>query len=66
MKHLPAVLLVCLLVLGAVATATTPETRLMRYPDISQDAVAFVYAGDLWTTPRAGGQARRLTAHPGD
>ena len=42
MKHLPAVLLVCLLVLGAVATATTPETRLMRYPDISQDAVAFV------------------------
>ena len=66
MKHLPAVLLVCLLVLGAVATATTPETRLMRYPDISKDAVAFVYAGDLWSTPRAGGQARRLTAHPGD
>jgi len=66
MKHLPVVLLVCLLVLGAVATATTPETRLMRFPDISRDAVAFVYAGDLWTAPRAGGQARRLTAHPGD
>jgi tricorn protease len=26
--------------------------------------VAFEYAGDLWTVPRAGGQARRLTATP--
>jgi tricorn protease len=38
----------------------------MRFPDISKDQVVFVYAGDLWTVPRAGGSARRLTAHPGD
>jgi tricorn protease len=38
----------------------------MRQPDISKDAVVFVYAEDLWTVPRGGGQARRLTSHPGD
>ncbi|MBI4462704.1 MAG: PD40 domain-containing protein, partial [Acidobacteria bacterium] len=60
-------LLVCVLVLAAAAIASTPETRLMRYPDISRDQVVFVYAGDLWVAPRAGNAlARRLTAHPGD
>jgi tricorn protease len=41
-------------------------TRLMRYPDICRDQVVFVYAGDIWIAARTGGQARRLTAHPGD
>ena len=54
----------------SVAATAPPEarleTRLMRYPDISKDSVVFVYAGDLWVSPRAGGLARRLTAHPGD
>jgi tricorn protease len=50
----------------SLAVSLTAQTRLMRYPDISRDQVVFVYAGDLWTTPRAGGVARRLTSHPGD
>jgi tricorn protease len=51
-----------------VAAASTPaqETRLMRYPDVSKDQIVFSYAGDLWTVPRAGGHAHRLTAHPGE
>jgi tricorn protease len=40
-------------------------TRLLRYPDIHDNRVIFTYAGDLWLSPRDGGQARRLTAHPG-
>ena len=28
--------------------------------------MVFTYAGDLWLTQRAGGTARRLTAHPGE
>lgn len=69
------VVFVCLLGLGlfaagrpnpVAAQATPQETRLLRFPDISRDAVVFVYAGDLWSSPRAGGAARRLTAHPGD
>ncbi len=38
----------------------------MRYPDVSKDQIVFSYAGDLWTVPRAGGHAHRLTAHPGE
>ncbi|MBV9211762.1 MAG: PD40 domain-containing protein [Acidobacteria bacterium] len=39
--------------------------RLLRFPDIHGDLIAFVYAGDIWTVPSAGGTARRLTSHPG-
>ena len=54
--------------LGKVARAQAPEgpTRLLRYADISKDKVVFSYAGDIWIAPRAGGDARRLTSHPGD
>jgi tricorn protease len=55
-----------LTLLLSLAAGLAAQTRLMRYPDISRDQVVFVYAGDLWTTPRAGGTARRLTSHPGD
>ena len=41
------------------------ECRLMRQPDIQGDHIVFVYAGDLWTLPRTGGVAQRLTTHEG-
>src|SRR3989442_7539330 len=53
-----------LLCLTASAAATAQGTRLLRHPTVSRDLVAFEYAGDLWTVPRAGGQARRLTSTP--
>jgi tricorn protease len=40
-------------------------TKLLRFPDIHGDKVAFSYAGDVWTAPVAGGTATRLTAHAG-
>jgi tricorn protease len=43
----------------------TGLARLLRFPDIHGDTIAFVYAGDIWTVPSAGGTARRLTSHPG-
>src|SRR5262245_65980938 len=46
-------------------TASAQGTRLLRRPAVSKELVAFEYGGDLWTVPRAGGQARRLTATPG-
>ncbi|MCB1056123.1 MAG: PD40 domain-containing protein, partial [Acidobacteria bacterium] len=49
----------------AAASAEGTPTKLLRFPDIHGDTVIFVYAGDLWTAPVAGGLARRLTAHPG-
>jgi tricorn protease len=41
------------------------DARLLRFPDISDNNIVFTYAGDLWTVPRKGGTARRLTANPG-
>ena len=41
------------------------ECRLMRQPDIEGGTIVFVYAGDLWTVPRAGGTASRVTTHEG-
>jgi tricorn protease len=47
------------------AQSAPPEGRLLRFPDIHGDFVVFVYAGDVWRAPSAGGPAHRLTAHPG-
>lgn len=41
------------------------DTRLLEQPAMSARHVAFVYAGDLWVAPLAGGTPRRLTTHPG-
>ena len=41
------------------------DARLMRYPDINKNLIAFVYAGDIWSVDSNGGEARRLTSHPG-
>jgi tricorn protease len=40
-------------------------TRLLRFPDIHKDKIAFVYAGDIWIVESNGGTARRLTSHKG-
>ena len=40
-------------------------TRLLRFPDISKDKIAFVYAGDIWIVDANGGTARQLTSHEG-
>lgn len=56
------------LALVTLAAASLPlhaENALLRYPTISPDAVVFAYGGDLWRVPRTGGEALRLTSHPG-
>ena len=40
-------------------------TRMLHQPDISNDQVVFVYAGDLFTAPLLGGEASSLTSHMG-
>jgi len=41
------------------------DARLLRFPDIRNDLVTFVYAGDIWTVSAQGGEARRITSHEG-
>jgi tricorn protease len=51
---------------AAAFAQTDGGTRLLRYPDINKDKIAFVYGGDLWLAGADGGAARRLTSDPGD
>ena len=51
--------------LVVAAAPTAAQTKLLRFPDVSGEKVAFCYAGDLWVAPAKGGSATRLTAHPG-
>lgn len=47
--------------------STTPEKRpLMRFPDIHENTIVFVYGEDIWTAPAEGGIAIRLTLHDGE
>ena len=54
-----------LAVVSTMSLAQPPEARLMRFPDIYKDKVAFSYGGDLWLASTSGGVARRITSHPG-
>jgi tricorn protease len=47
------------------ASPDTVYRPLLREPSISGTLIVFLSAGDLWTVPRTGGAAKRLTASPG-
>ena len=46
-------------------TAQSGGTRMLRTPTVSATQIAFAYAQNIWSVPRAGGQARRLTSFQG-
>jgi len=52
-------------VLAIAQAGFADDTRLLRFPDIHENRVVFVYAGDLYTAPSSGGTAVRLTSHEG-
>ena len=42
------------------------DARMLRFPDVSGSHICFVYAGDIWTVPKAGGAAQRLSTAEGE
>ncbi len=64
MKSLPF-----LLVLSTAALAADPppriDARILQTPAVSATQIAFVYAGDIWIAPKAGGDAVRLSTPRG-
>ena len=54
------------ILLSAAGYAQTGKPLLVRTPTLSKSQIVFSYAGDLWSVPREGGQARRLTTGRGD
>jgi tricorn protease len=58
---------VALLALTSIAVSLAADTSplLIQKPALSKTQVVFSYAGDLWSVPREGGDARRLTTGAG-
>jgi tricorn protease len=54
-----------LLSAGAPAFAEI-DARMLRYPAVSADRIAFVYAGDIWLVSKKGGAAVRLSSPAGE
>ena len=73
MRVLRLPLFACLVVfLTAIGIVVEPagsraatKPHIFQHPALSKDLIAFGYAGDLWTVPRAGGVATRLTVGVG-
>ena len=49
------------LALTPLCLAESDPHVLLQRPTVNRTHVVFVYAGDLWSVPRAGGDAIRLT-----
>jgi tricorn protease len=56
---------VCILLAIPSVAAAQDEARLLRFPAIHGDTIAFSYAGNLYSVSANGGVARRLTSHDG-
>jgi tricorn protease len=54
-----------LLTVNQFSSFAEEKRPLMRFPDVYGDTVVFVYGGDIWSAPTAGGVAQRLTIHDG-
>ncbi len=58
--------LVTMALLFSVPAVAQPASNqpplLLRNPSLSQDHIAFLYADDVWTVSRQGGEAERLTS----
>ena len=55
-----------LTVLAVSAAQAAVDARLLRFPDVSETQITFVYAGDIWVAPKQGGQAHRLSTPRGE
>jgi tricorn protease len=53
------------LLVASVCLADENPPLLLHQPTVNTTQIVFVYAGDLWSVPRTGGVAQRLTAGPG-
>ena len=64
MKLYGPAFLMCLLAAGTLSADEGPA--FYRNPTVSATAIVFEHGGNVWSVPRQGGQAVRLTAGPGE
>ena len=62
------VLFVGLMIFGHISFSQEgekPDAMMLRFPDISQDKIVFLYAENLWVVDKKGGMARQVTNSEG-
>jgi len=60
------VLVFLALIVAAQLSFGQISAKLMRYSDVSDQQITFVYGGDIWIMPKTGGTAIQLTHSPGE
>ncbi|WP_019670427.1 S41 family peptidase [Eudoraea adriatica] len=55
-----------LLTLASLNSFCQINAKLMRYVDVSETQICFVYGGDIWVVDKNGGMAVQLTNSPGE
>lgn len=65
MRRSLAVLAVLAPCMTASAAPPREQPHILQRPALTETTIVFNYAGDLWTVPRAGGRATRLTSGVG-
>jgi tricorn protease len=68
-KAVAALAAVFMLSSPAAAGAAAPDADkrpLMRFPDVYENTIVFVYGEDIWSVPASGGVATRLTINDGE
>ena len=63
MKHITILIVFLFTVLSSNGQI---NAKLMRYLDVSDSQITFVYGGDIWVMPKSGGQAVQITHSPGE
>jgi len=67
--HLSALFALCsisfALLVSPLTASAAEKPHIFQHPALSKDLICFGYAGDLWTVPRTGGKATRLTTGVG-
>src|SRR5215470_2260961 len=62
---MPRFVWVSCLFMAGICAAEENSPLLLQRPTLNRTQIVFVYAGDLWSVPRDGGDARRLTTGAG-
>ncbi len=51
--------------LSSLPAYAAEEARLLRFPATNGNQIVFTFAGDLYSVPSTGGEAKKLTSHVG-
>ncbi|SMO36421.1 tricorn protease [Saccharicrinis carchari] len=59
-------ILLCIVLTGSLGASSQISAKLMRYMDVSDTQITFVYGGDIWLVAKDGGTAMQITHSPGE